>query len=1006
MSVQNEIDRIEQNVANTYAVLKALGADIPTQQNSDNLPTTAGTAKAVLYSEQNLTEGQKAQVRENIGALATFLGDNPTGGVDNDTVNTWLELGYGVAWISELNQVNDQPSQYGFIINYAHNLDVFQIFQDQMDGNAYLRCGDKNSSWFQSWSRIPTANGDGYVNVGGVNASKTITVSDDKTSMAMYTNGISDGSGNLRIDASGEAWFKAVYAGDKKLATEEYVTEKTTALSGNVDVVHNAVGTTYPPAQKPAMEGFDGYDIDVYNSMADDIHAYIDAVVSGKETVTKEIMGKDASGKYDVVRYIYAKRDYLAWVRDKYPKMYAWKNGNTIKYTQSVSPRIAEKAFDEPYLHMVPTGGSGETVTVPAKAIIYPGYRYSHSGGAFKAETGAASVIIPLPVGGVTSATVKLTNAQRHASYNGIYGGSTSEAFPLYGMIQATGVWSVDLKTATLTPDNYNLSGYSFLIFFIAYTNDAALANVTISLDGKLLDWAIGEPSEARQESTTTATGTLVPAFTNLKDQCVYKYGYMYSLSGGGYKALSTCTTVLVPVPTGVTDITVRLKGVTPTSGYSMVYGGANTDTLTEEFYDKFSSNPDNIVPDANGVYTVSGTKTADVAYLSFHIQASGAAEFVDTIITVNEPIEYTVGGDSGGVEVEGGTPITAVSASRRSRTIGGVEYVRYEDGDVEPTVIYTDKDDDRNDGATITKDGVTYKRYPLGDLGANRKKLIPMFIYANEHGVNPSDLYFSSESQMCALVLSRFLRDVASDKQTENPLYKFIRENCMLIVIPVANPYGFNMYLTGDANTSNDGYRNANNVNINRNYDTPGWDVTKANESYWSGSYAGSEIEAQYIMNTMVESGAVVAMSWHSAEWWYNSHQGQNPNPNTTGEDDKYVDYDREKLAKIEAFIKSNYGYNQRYYDLYTQAHVDAGIVSSDMIGKPYPCKNTPDVTSKSPSFISQCGAYGGIVEFSPGDITVGGTLTHKMSTITLENAYAFALNLTAMWLSDYLEA
>ena len=141
-------------------------------------------------------------------------------------------------------------------------------------------------------------------------------------------------------------------------------------------IVYRTIGTTYPPDQLPAAPEFSGYDIDLYNSKADDIFAYIDAVVSGKKTVTKEILGKDASGKYDVARYIYAKRDYLAWVRDKYPKMYAWKNGNTIKYTQSVSPRIAEKAFDEPYLHMVPTGGSGETVTVPARAVIYPGYRF------------------------------------------------------------------------------------------------------------------------------------------------------------------------------------------------------------------------------------------------------------------------------------------------------------------------------------------------------------------------------------------------------------------------------------------------------------------------------------------------------------------------------------------------------------------------------------------------------------------------------------------------------
>lgn len=67
MSVQNQIDRINQNVANTYAVLSALGADIPAEQNSDNLAVAAGSAKAVLYSEQSLTEAQQAQARENIG---------------------------------------------------------------------------------------------------------------------------------------------------------------------------------------------------------------------------------------------------------------------------------------------------------------------------------------------------------------------------------------------------------------------------------------------------------------------------------------------------------------------------------------------------------------------------------------------------------------------------------------------------------------------------------------------------------------------------------------------------------------------------------------------------------------------------------------------------------------------------------------------------------------------------------------------------------------------------
>ena len=69
MSVQSEIDRISANISKTYYVLSDAGADIPETANSDNLPDTARSIKAVLYDRtQNLTDEQKAQARENIGA--------------------------------------------------------------------------------------------------------------------------------------------------------------------------------------------------------------------------------------------------------------------------------------------------------------------------------------------------------------------------------------------------------------------------------------------------------------------------------------------------------------------------------------------------------------------------------------------------------------------------------------------------------------------------------------------------------------------------------------------------------------------------------------------------------------------------------------------------------------------------------------------------------------------------------------------------------------------------
>lgn len=67
MSIQSEIDRINNNVASTYSALSSVGADIPEETNSNNLPGTVLTIKAVRYDEQTLTDEQKAQARFNIG---------------------------------------------------------------------------------------------------------------------------------------------------------------------------------------------------------------------------------------------------------------------------------------------------------------------------------------------------------------------------------------------------------------------------------------------------------------------------------------------------------------------------------------------------------------------------------------------------------------------------------------------------------------------------------------------------------------------------------------------------------------------------------------------------------------------------------------------------------------------------------------------------------------------------------------------------------------------------
>lgn len=74
MSIQSEIDRIENNIAATYAELEEQGATMPSARNSTNLAATAATTKTVKYIAQTLTAAEKEQARENINAAGRFYG--------------------------------------------------------------------------------------------------------------------------------------------------------------------------------------------------------------------------------------------------------------------------------------------------------------------------------------------------------------------------------------------------------------------------------------------------------------------------------------------------------------------------------------------------------------------------------------------------------------------------------------------------------------------------------------------------------------------------------------------------------------------------------------------------------------------------------------------------------------------------------------------------------------------------------------------------------------------
>ena len=218
---------------------------------------------------------------------------------------------------------------------------------------------------------------------------------------------------------------------------------------------------------------------------------------------------------------------------------------------------------------------------------------------------------------------------------------------------------------------------------------------------------------------------------------------------------------------------------------------------------------------------------------------------------------------------------VTAVSNANQTRTVDGVVYTRDKTKDVSPTLVYTAvtyspyfstnyasyKSTGVYDGnkaqlstiASITNGvltdatGANYTRYPLGDRNSEFEEIPAIVIGGNEHGTG-------GDPATPAMVSARMIKDLCECKNSDNPLLNLLKNEYMMVFCPVVNPWGLHK--------DNKSYFNSNGVNLDRNFDTPGWG---GDTSYPQGEYGGSESETQYFMNTLVASKCKLAMCNHS---------------------------------------------------------------------------------------------------------------------------------------------
>lgn len=244
MSVKTQIERIEQNVANTYAVLRALGADMPTAQNSDNLAQTAGSAKAVLYSAQALSDDQQAQARENIGCIAKNQGSANVGkilvvGTDGNLTLTDMPAGGG-----DVTGTIDENNNILLSGNLASG--TYTLKYENQDGT-YTEIGTLEVGVIGGYTNLFSTSGDGFANdtdFSGASSGRFLTnYIPCKDGDVIHVKGATVYKAKAHNGAD-DVWGSAVYAASLKEAVSDYddtvkvytITQATTGVS-NIDKV-------------------------------------------------------------------------------------------------------------------------------------------------------------------------------------------------------------------------------------------------------------------------------------------------------------------------------------------------------------------------------------------------------------------------------------------------------------------------------------------------------------------------------------------------------------------------------------------------------------------------------------------------------------------------------------------------------------------------------------------------------------------------------------------------
>lgn len=392
--------------------------------------------------------------------------------------------------------------------------------------------------------------------------------------------------------------------------------------------------------------------------------------------------------------------------------------------------------------------------------------------------------------------------------------------------------------------------------------------------------------------------------YTNLIDGTngYIKKGYRYSASSQAFKEITGSTNagaIIIPVPTSG-DLTIRVRGMTYNAGYPTIYGGKTNTAFSVDLGATQNTY------ESNGDWHFTFTNSSGSSYIVTTGLLDGDA--ANVIATVNEEI------------VEGGTEIITeydwantglafVPADYEGRIIDLENDVAKNNTDIEnlkkgitTSTPIKDWDSPIYDAnipvfeLSVEKAAMTNAPCTPSDIYAKYDALMakhPRYIKKTDLGLcsdgknhvyrydfrEPEPLHESnkewSETKAKAIIVTGIHFEWAGiyamynalEEIADNPELRNFRRNTHLIVVPCANPYAtiVSNYQSGLSTPNSYGVRNANGVEIHRNFEVD-WVLTAEGTTHYGGASPLSEVETQYIDNIMKNNtDAALFLSCHN---------------------------------------------------------------------------------------------------------------------------------------------